>query len=253
MISPSLIKSALRKAGLIKQNPAETIISESWSRMQESLSTANRLIDLGSGAHPHPRASVAVDAFLKPIQRNLGRGPEISSETFREKGVHFLQADLAALPFADKAFDFAYSHHVFEHLVDPRKACSEMCRIAERGAIVTPSIFAEIAFGRPYHRWFVIARGDTLIFIRKMPQENQPFGKLPLPKKGGGYKVTKQTNPFDILLNEGGWYHGRERMGRLSRLLRHFRYSHSPIHNVVFLWEENFNCLVIHEDGKIES
>ena len=65
--------------------------------------------------------------------------------------------------------------------------------------------------------------------------------------------MTKMTNPFDILLNEGGWYHGRERMPRLNRLLRHFRYTHSPVHKVVFLWEEKFDCIVIYEDGRVEG
>lgn len=216
------------------------------------MSMAHRVIDLGCGANPHPRAFVAVDGFLKPLHRNLGQGPELRSETFVRKGVNFVQADLTALPFPDKAFDFAYSHHVFEHLPDPKRACLEICRIAHRGAIITPSVFAEIAFGRPYHRWFVIDRGDTLIFIRKIPQENQPFGDHPIPKKGGGYIVTKQTNPFDMLLNEGGWYHGRERMPRLSLLLHHFLTSHSPIHKVTFLWEREFHCLVIDEDGKLD-
>ena len=227
-------------------------MTESWSRLQECLRRADRLIDLGCGASPHPRAVVAVDAFLEPLHRNLGHGPEISTETFREKGAYFVQADMTSLPFPDKAFDFAYSHHVFEHLADPRKACSEVCRISRGGAIVTPSIFAEIAFGRPYHRWLVTARGNTLMFIRKTQQENQPFGEHPLPKKGGGYRVTKQTNPFDLLLNEGGWYRENERMPRLSHMLRQYWESHSPVMEVVFLWEGRFDCIVLQEDGRLE-
>lgn len=161
-------------------------------------------------------------------------------------------ADLLALPFADKSFDFAYSHHVFEHLSDPRRACREMCRIARAGVIITPSIFAELAFGRPYHRWLVIARGNTIVFIEKQKAEDRPFGQHPIPKPGGGYKVGPDTNPFDILLNDGGWYHGREKMPRLSRLLRQYWYSHSPVMETIFLWENGFNCVVIHADGRIE-
>ena len=252
MSSRSAIRSVLQKVSLINGRISSHIVSESWSRLQDRLSVADRLIDLGSGANPHPRAFVAVDAFMKPLHRNLCHGPEINSESFKGKGVHFVQADLADLPFADKAFDFAYSRHVFEHLADPKRTCSEVCRIAQRGAIVTPSIFAEIAFGRPYHRWFVIARGKTLIFIRKMLQDNQPFGEHPVPKKGGGYKVTKQTNPFDILLNEGRWYQGNESMPRLSRLLSQYWGSHASVMEVVFLWEGSFDCVVIEGDGRLE-
>jgi SAM-dependent methyltransferase len=247
-----VIRSVLQELGLKGQRPDLPNISEAWSRLQDRLNKADRIIDLGSGADPHPRAIVAADAFLKPLHRSLGQGPELTSEVFKEKGIPFIQADLCSLPFADKCFDFAYSHHVFEHLMDPKKACSEISRIAKAGAIVTPSIFAEVAFGRPYHRWFVVSRGEVLVFIRKSQDDNQPFGEHPLPRKEGGYRVTKQTNPFDILLNERDWYQGNEGMPRLSRPLRHYWASHSPVMEVVFLWEGSFNCVVVQEDGRLE-
>lgn len=245
------LRRLLSKIKLQKQQDFE--VSPEWRELQRRLQKAKKVIDLGCGTNPHPRAMVGVDAFLEPVQRALGYGRRIRVEDFRKRGVQFIQADLTALPFADKSFDFAYAHHVFEHLPDPQKACAEMRRIAKAGAIITPSIFAEIAFGRPYHLWLVIARGNTLIFVRKMAYEDCPFGKHPIPKKKGGYIVTSETNPFDILLNDGGWYHGREKMPRLSRLLRKYWYSHSPVMEVVFLWEGDFNCVVVHEDGRIEQ
>ncbi len=227
-------------------------VSHEWEKLQTYLQKAKRVIDLGCGANPHPRAIVGVDAYLKPLQRTFGYGPEIRTEDLRKRGVEFAQADLTALPFVDKNFDFAYAHHVFEHLSDPKKACAEMCRIAHAGVIITPSFFAEIAFGRPYHLWLVLARGNTIVFIRKTQREDRPFGDHPVPRIGGGYEVTPQTNPFDILLNDGGWYHGREGMPRLSRLIQTYWYSHSPVMEIVFLWKGGFNCMVIQEDGSIE-
>ena len=46
--------------------------SREWKILQEQLNTSKRIIDLGCGANPHPRASVGVDAFLEPIHRALG-------------------------------------------------------------------------------------------------------------------------------------------------------------------------------------
>lgn len=226
--------------------------SHEWQMVQEQLNTAKRLVDLGCGANPHPRASVSVDAFLEPIHRALGHGPQIEAGHFRHKGVQFVQADIENLPFVDKEFDFAYSHHVFEHLPNPKKACAEMMRVAQAGAIITPSVFAEIAFGRPYHLWFVLARGTTLFFLRKTARDDRPFGEHPIATAGGGYQAVAQTNPFDILLNDGSWYNGGERMPRLSRLLRKYWYSHSPVMEVVFLWKNSFNCVVILDDGHVE-
>jgi SAM-dependent methyltransferase len=226
--------------------------SPEWQALEAELSKAQRVVDLGCGARPHPKATVAVDAFLEPEHRTLGAGPVIDPNAFEKSNVRFVQADIANLPFADKEFDFAYSHHVFEHLPDPKKACAEMCRIARAGAIITPSIFSEVAFGRPYHLWLVIARKDTLLFIQKTDRENCQFGDHPVPRKNGRYSVASTTNPFDILLNDGRWYWGLQRMPRLSRLLRKFWYSHSPVTEVVFLWKGTFNCLIVHEDGGTE-
>ncbi len=225
--------------------------SPEWKRLQDYLQKSQRIIDLGCGANPHPRAIVGVDAFLAPVQRSLGYGQWIDIKNFKKRRIEFILANLTNLPFRDKSFDFAYAHHVFEHLDDPVGACKEMCRIARAGVIITPSIFAELAFGRPYHRWMVAARGHTIIFIEKTKAEDRPFGEHPIPKPGGGYRVTHETNPFDILLNEGNWYHGREKMPRLSRLLRRYWYSHSPVMEVIFLWENDFNCVVVHRDGRI--
>jgi SAM-dependent methyltransferase len=241
----------LVRAWKIKRYSLDEPASPEWQLLQELLNTAKRIIDLGCGANPHPRAYVGVDAFLEPAHRRLGQGPRLDAKLFRQKGVHFVQADITYLPFRDKWFDFAYAHHVFEHLPDPKKACAEMMRIAKAGAIITPSIFAEIAFGRPYHLWFVIARGNTLLFIRKTKREDCPFGEHPIIDKNR-YRVTPQTNPFDILLNDGSWYRGFERMPRLSRLLRKYWYSHSPVIEVVFIWENKFNCVVVHEDGEVD-
>jgi SAM-dependent methyltransferase len=227
-------------------------VAAEWQLMEERLSRAKRVVDLGCGATPHPRATAAVDAYLAPTQRNLGHGASLDRRLFSTLGVSFVQADLGVLPFADKAFDFAYASHVFEHLPDPKRACAEMARVAHAGAIVTPSIFWEFAFGRPYHLWFVIARGSRLVFVRKTLREDRAFGEHPAPVSSGGYRVTPETNPFDILLNDGSWYRGQEGMPRLSRRLRALLHGRSPVLTVVFLWQERFECLVVHEDGRVE-
>ena len=226
-------------------------VNPDWQELQARLCTSRSVVDLGCGANPHPRAAVAVDAFLQPLHRSLGYGEQISPAAFRERGVSFAQADLTALPFADKVFDFAYAHHVLEHVPDPKKACAEMCRVAQAGAVITPAVFAEVAFDRPYHLWFVLARENTLLFIEKESWDYCPFGSNPI-KAGKHYSVTSKTNPFDILLNDGGWYHGKERMPRLSRLLRHYWYSHSPVVEVVFVWDDSFDCVVVRKDGSVD-
>lgn len=219
-----------------------------WTALQNKLKEAQNIIDLGCGNNPIAQAKVGVDLYIEPKERNLGQGPIIDFDKFKARGVEFVNTRIdGPLPFQDKQFDFAYSHHVFEHLEDPATACREMMRIAKRGVIITPSYFAEIIFGRPYHRWLVMDRDNTLFFFRKRHFENLPFGLTPkLAQDGKTWVMDKDTNPFDMLLNDEEWYRGQEgEMPKLSNVLRLHWYSHSPLLEVVFLWENEFQWKIV--------
>jgi len=219
-----------------------------WLEVKKKLSQAKKIIDLGCGNNPATGASAGVDLYVQPRERIDGDGPEIDTKTLEKKGIRFINQRVdAKLPFKDKEFDFAYSHHVFEHLEDPGTACEEMMRIAQSGAIITPSYFAELIFGRPYHRWLIMDREKTLYFFRKRPFENLPFGSAPrLGKDAKTWMLEKDTNPFDMLLNDEGWYQGQEgQMPKLSDLIRQYWYSHSPLLEVVFLWDNEFQWKII--------
>lgn len=230
----------------IKQvNQEGTKLNEKWVTVQNSIRTATKIVDLGCGNNPVQGAAVGVDRYIAPGERSLGKGDYIEIDKMKERGVLFTIARIDdSLPFKNHEFDFAYSHHVFEHLDNPGKACSEMMRIAKSGVIITPSIFSELIFGRPYHKWLVMNRGDTIFFFKKREFEDRPFGEHPEWQNGKGWIVTDQTNPFDILLNEGNWYHSGEKCDRLSNILRRHWYTHSSLIEVVFLWKERFNYII---------
>jgi len=214
-----------------------------WLAVKKKLAKAQSIIDLGCGNNPVKRATAAVDLHMEPEERELGSGPVIDTDQMKEKGIQFVNSRVdAKLPFKDKEFDFAYSHHVFEHLDDPTCACEEMTRIAKAGVIITPSFFAELSFGRPYHRWMLMDRGNKLLFFRKRPFEDRPFGESPQWNgEKSKWEITEKTNPFDMLLNDSDWYHGEEgEMPRLSRILKKHWESRSPLLEVIFLWEDHF-------------
>jgi len=219
-----------------------------WVKLKKSLKEAKTIIDLGCGNDPVAGACVGVDFHLDPKERQAGTGPMIDAEKFKERGIKFVHTRIdGKLPFKDKEFDFAYSHHVFEHLDSPATACAEMTRIAKAGAIITPSFFAEQIFGRPYHRWLIMDRGNRLIFFRKRSFEQTPFGLPPKFDKAKNTWVMDQgTNPFDMLLNDEEWYKGQEgQMPKLSKILRLHWYSHSPLFEIIFLWNDQFQWEII--------
>ena len=217
-----------------------------WVRMHEQLTAADTIIDLGCGARPIAGATVAVDAFTGTEQRGLGWRSSIDPAALEARGIHFVQQRIdVALPFDDNEFDFAYSSHVFEHLDDPETACLEMMRVARAGAIRTPSVFAEVAFGRPYHKWMVMDGDDELFFFEKTAYDFGPFGEPLGSATEDGFEVTPHTTPFDIALNAGDWYRGDEDFGTLRERLRWHYHAHSPVIEVIFLWRDEFRCQVI--------
>lgn len=77
------------------------------------------------------------------MHREFGGNKTIDICGIEAQGIKFVEADFENLPFIDKAFDVAYSHHVVEHLDNPEKGLCEMQRVAKSGIIMCPSIFAE--------------------------------------------------------------------------------------------------------------
>jgi SAM-dependent methyltransferase len=239
----AILKRAARTAlGYADESHA---LDPRWVAVNQRLAASANVIDLGCGNHPIAKARTTVDLHVDPRERLVGTGTAIDVEAMRARGVNFVNARVdGPLPFKNKEFDFAYSHHVFEHLEYPEIACEEMMRIANAGVIVTPSWFAEYMFGRPYHRWLLMQRSDALFFFRKRPEDDRPFGNHP-EMIDGQWRAVDGTNPFEMLLNEGDWYKGREKMPRLSRLIRKHWFTRSPIMEVVFLWEDRFDYRVI--------
>ena len=234
----------------IKKVPQKVDLDPRWIAVQKKLAESKKIIDLGCGNNPVQGATVGVDLYIKSKERAFGVRPEINIQKMKERGITFVNARIdSTLPFKDKEFDFAYSHHVFEHLEDPATACEEMMRIAKFGAIITPSILAELIFGRPYHRWLVMERGNNIFFFKKRPFEDRPFGAHPeWDKKRKKWIIGKNTNPFDMLLNTSGWYHGEKgEMPRMSKILRKHWFSHSPLIEVIFLWEHKFKYKIYEE------
>jgi hypothetical protein len=126
-----------------------------------------RVLDIGSGHRPHPDATHLVDLYLTD---NTERGKKLKRIEKR-----LIQANIEALPFKDKIFEFIYASHVLEHTINPAEACRELMRVGKAGYIETPDPFYEQGYGYPkkergwsFHRWYVWLAGDrTLVFEKK--------------------------------------------------------------------------------------
>src|SRR3981081_316388 len=102
------------------------------SRYNLSINSSDRVLDVGGGHNPHPRANVVVDKYT---DSNYHRSGDIKVL----KKQQFINADGEKLPFKDQEFDYVISCHVLEHVENPVQFLSEIFRVGKRGYIETPS------------------------------------------------------------------------------------------------------------------
>jgi hypothetical protein len=119
------------------------------------------ILDVGSGAYPHPLATVICDRHLQDHTHRHGAAPVVDDR--------LVVADALALPFRDGAFAFVIASHIAEHIDDPVGFCHELQRVARAGYIETPSVLAETMLPEPFHRWRVGRRGRRLVFTPTSP------------------------------------------------------------------------------------
>lgn len=148
-----------------------------------------RKIDIGCGPRPQAGYDVYTDIYM---HKNVMNNPEASNR--------FVKTPMEDMKmFKNKEFDYAYSHHVIEHVQDPNKACAEMVRIAKAGILYFPSVEIDILIGRHDHNWLVFPdyKKNHLLFIKKrFKSYYQPPTKTSLPE-GVRQWVAQQQKPFE--------------------------------------------------------
>ena len=126
-----------------------------------------RVLDLGCGKDGIRVANVYAD-----VEDYASEYPEFE----------FIQTDAAQTPFKDKEFDFVFSNHIAEHVLDPLKFCSELVRISARGFIEVPlPFFDNFVIGNsnppPHgHVWWVTyddLKNEVVFKERKVVVEQQ--------------------------------------------------------------------------------
>ena len=120
------------------------------------------VLDVGSGDKPHWRADVLLERYIDSShggQRSGGASARVDRPTF--------EADAAAMPFADKVFDYVICSHVLEHVERPDLVVAELVRVAKAGYIEVPEAASAKIVDFPSHLWWVTREGDTLVFTAK--------------------------------------------------------------------------------------
>jgi hypothetical protein len=175
-----------------------------------------RVLDMGSGGDPFPKATVLVDGYLETMLR--GESLVVDRP--------FVLADIDQLPFPNKIFDFVYSAHVLEEVEDPIKASKEVMRVGKRGYIETPTFAKDMLFAwaKGIQKWHVVSIGSMLCFFEYSKRQLEGIN----------------SNIFRELIF-GKWKHPLQKTFS----------DNQDLFNVMFLWENKFSVYVFHLDGSV--
>ncbi len=161
------------------------------SRHHLKIKKSWKVLEIGGGHNPHPRANVVVDKY---IDNNAHRGGDLKVYEHQK----FMQADAENLPFDDNEFDYVICCHVLEHAENPEKFVKEMSRVAKRGYLEVPSLIGEYLVPKYSHEWCTVEIEGQVVLKSKadidFPKEGLNFGDLFL------YYLNSKSLPFKMFL-----------------------------------------------------
>ncbi len=131
----------------------------------ESIGPGDRVLDVGPGGFPHPRANVYLDRAFDDATAALQRGYAARPVLTRPQVLY----DGGRFPFRDGAFDYVICSHVLEHVPDDELDLfvAELQRVAPRGYLEFPSVFYEFPCFPESHRWFINVRDGEILLLDK--------------------------------------------------------------------------------------
>jgi SAM-dependent methyltransferase len=163
------------------------------------------VLDVGSGDKPHWRADVLLDRYVDAAyggQRSGRAAARITRPMF--------DADAAAMPFADKVFDYVICSHVLEHVPDPAAVIAEMTRVGRAGYIEVPEAASAKILDFPSHLWWcrldTAERRSTLVFTAKQARAFDPEIADYIQRSGVGQRLAKLLDDdFDFRVVSLPW------------------------------------------------
>jgi SAM-dependent methyltransferase len=148
------------------------------------------VLDVGSGDKPSWRADVLLDRYVDTQyagQRSGTGAARVSRPLF--------DADAAAMPFADGAFDYTICSNLLEHVPDPGAVLEELMRVSRAGYIEVPEAGSAKIVDFASHVWWCRLDSSTdpptLTFEAKTSRWSDPEIGRYFDRSGLGEAVAK--------------------------------------------------------------
>jgi hypothetical protein len=130
----------------------------------QSVRTTDRVLEVGPGGTPHPRADVFLEKEFADERTAAGqRGHTQPLRT--DRPVLFYPG--GRFPFRDREFDYVICSHVLEHVDDVDRFLVELSRVAGRGYLEFPTVYYEYLYDFAEHTNCLFWREQTVLWMPK--------------------------------------------------------------------------------------
>ena len=136
-----------------------------------NINANDRVLEIGPGAFPHPRANVLLDKMFDEDEASAQRGHLPAVHTGKE----LVYYDGDRFPFDDKSFDYVICSHVLEHVENVPSFLNELTRVASRGYLEFPTVLYEYLYNFRVHQNLIhYADGE----LRWLSKKKLPFDEF---------------------------------------------------------------------------
>lgn len=182
-----------------------------------------KVLEIGPGPHPLRRADVYVDVDAETVQGLRDAGKE----------AHLANACDGLSQFTDKQFDFCFSAHTLEHIIDLPEACAAISRVAKQGMIVLPSFAKDSMFNfeESDHFWHVLP--------------NPTHGRPPIFVEHNSGFLKRLRDPMLQKATSFLYRTGTQHDCTAERYMRAWFQQHEPDLDVVYEWTGELKVIAI--------
>lgn len=130
----------------------------------KSIKHGDRVLEIGPGATPHPRADVFLEKDFDSEEELIAQSGHVGVlET--EKEMIYYKGDV--FPFDDKSFDYVICSHVLEHVEDVPKFLAEIFRVGKAGYLEFPTIYYDYVHNIEEHLNMLLFKEGKIFWCKK--------------------------------------------------------------------------------------